>query len=453
MLFFQSSLESVKLNEGLEYIGSAAFSFTALEDVSIPSSVTSMGEINPFGGCKKLESILGSGSGDYRPVTMSGSLGTALALFDFANFRIISYPAGSPEQVLDRGYGNMDVAWAAFYDCDNLVEMNFSSCFKNIDQYNFQNCDNLESIDLSYVETIGENCFNYDPKLQRIDLPKCKEIGAYSFHNNETLEKITFGSSELTALNSVGGANPALRTITIPRGVQTISGSFNECPSLEAVYCRAPVPPTLTESFVGAESMTVYVPYGSVAAYKAAEGWSELTIEETPMASNEIWYTADSQIQYIDGSEFGGGVYDYYQSVESNEWNEELGMGFLTFGATIYNIGIGGEPIDSDFREHIKSVILPSELGTIGAYAFSKSSVERVDITSVNNIEARAFEYCYNLKEIYFHCDAPGFGENVFDGVSGCKIYVPEEYYGNYYYNLQQYVDEGKIEIVALPAE
>ena len=33
------------------------------------------------------------------------------------------------------------------------------------------------------------------------------------------------------------------------------------------------------------------------------------TIEETPVAPNEIWYTADWQIQYINASEFGGGIY------------------------------------------------------------------------------------------------------------------------------------------------
>lgn len=459
--FSDSGLESVKLNQGLEYIGSGAFIFTALEDVSVPSSVTSMGALNPFGGCKNLESIGGSWSGNYGSLlltgTYDGKIENVQTLFTAVNNRYvcIAYPAGNPAQIFEGSHigGSVDVAWAAFHDCDNIVEMSFSYSFRNIDQYNFQNCDNLESIDLRNVETIGVSCFNYDPKLQRIDLPKCEEIGTYSFHHNETLEEITFGSSELTALNSVGGSNPALRTITIPRGVQTISDSFNECPSLKKVYCKALVPPTLTESFVGAESMTVYVPYGRAAAYKAAEGWSEFTIEETPVAPNEIWYTADWQIQYINASEFGGGIYNYYQSVESNEWNAELGMGFLTFANSIYNIGIDGSPIDSDFRQNIKSVILPSELGTIGAYAFSNSSVERVDITNVYTIEDRAFEYCYNLKEIYFHCDTPGFGADVFDGVSDCKIYVPEEYYDYYYNNLWQYVDNGTIEIVALPAE
>ncbi|MBQ2248138.1 MAG: leucine-rich repeat protein [Tidjanibacter sp.] len=453
--FYQSpSLESVKLNEGLEYIGSGAFMFTALEDVSVPSSVTSMGALNPFGGCKNLERIGGLGKYSNRSLwgTYNDLRGSALTLFTNVDNRniCIAYPAGSPIQYFTPAYlGDVDVAWAAFYDCDNLVEVNIGSNFRNIDQYNFQNCDNLESIDLRNVETIGVSCFSYDPKLQRIDLPKCREIGAYSLCGNKTLEEITFGSSELTALNSVGGSNSALRTITIPRGVQTISGSFNECPSLEAVYCRALVPPTLTESFVGAESMTVYVPYGRAAAYKAAEGWSKFTIEETPVATNEIWYTADWQIQYINASDFGGGG---YQSVESNEWNEELGMGFLTFANNIYNIGIGGESIHSDFRENIKSVILPSELSTIEANAFSNSSVERVDITSVGYIGDLAFYDCKSLREIYFHCDVPSFGTDVFYGVSDCKIYVPEEYYWNYYNNLAQY-DEETIEIVALPAE
>lgn len=58
--------------------------------------------------------------------------------------------------------------------------------------------------------------------------------------------------------------------------------TFSSCGSLESVYCKVTTPPTAVldvngwEAFdVNADNRKIYVPHGSVYAYKNAEGWRQ----------------------------------------------------------------------------------------------------------------------------------------------------------------------------------
>ena len=58
--------------------------------------------------------------------------------------------------------------------------------------------------------------------------------------------------------------------------------AFYNCSGLTAIHCLSSTPPTIsTSSYRGAfnndsySKATLYVPYGSLEAYKAADGWKE----------------------------------------------------------------------------------------------------------------------------------------------------------------------------------
>ena len=69
-----------------------------------------------------------------------------------------------------------------------------------------------------------------------------------------------------------------LTSIVIPEGVTSIGErAFNYCSSLTSFTCLATYPPTLGgNAFYNVPStIYIYVPAGSVEAYKAADGWKD----------------------------------------------------------------------------------------------------------------------------------------------------------------------------------
>ena len=67
--------------------------------------------------------------------------------------------------------------------------------------------------------------------------------------------------------------------MNIPDSVTKIGGwAFSHCTSLTSVYCKATTPPALDYTDVfdyNGSDRKIYVPVGSVEAYKSATYWSE----------------------------------------------------------------------------------------------------------------------------------------------------------------------------------
>ena len=105
------------------------------------------------------------------------------------------------------------------------------------------------------VYKIGEYAF-YDSNLKWIVLPE----------HVETIEAGAFMSCE------------QLYKITLPASLKKIeSGAFDFCYDLCYVTCEATTPPTIPEGLFDDTYyyFEIYVPYSSVAKYKAANGWKK----------------------------------------------------------------------------------------------------------------------------------------------------------------------------------
>ncbi|HPK20698.1 MAG TPA: leucine-rich repeat protein [Paludibacteraceae bacterium] len=96
-----------------------------------------------------------------------------------------------------------------------------------------------------------------------------------------------FQFSSLIVPNSVTELNMwaflnchSLRTITLPSTMRALGYQpFYGCDSLTSMTCLASVPPIKVDTAKIAEKLdTVRVAASSVAAYKAAAGWKDLTI-------------------------------------------------------------------------------------------------------------------------------------------------------------------------------
>ena len=170
--------------------------------------------------------------------------------------------------------------------------ISFDSSVTAIGDYSFYNCDSLTSVTIpDGVTTIGGNAFRDCDSLTSIIIPNSvTKIGVAAFQSCDSLTSVTIGDS-------------------VSRIEQA---AFYNCTNMTNVYCKAATPPSLGGSSTFQPYINdrkVYVPVGSVDAYKNAVGWNEFadTIVGYDFDVNLITFT-------IDGTE--------YQAEEGMTWSE-----------------------------------------------------------------------------------------------------------------------------------
>ena len=210
-----ASLTSVNIPDSVTTIGDSAFAYCySLTSVNIPDSVTTIGE-GAFGYCDSLTSV-----------NIPDSV-TTIGIYAFCNCTSLTSVA-IPDSVTTIGM-------ATFYECTSLTSVAIPDSVTTIDGSVFSGCTSLTSVTIpDSVTTIGYAAF-YD-------------------------------CSSLTSVN-------------IPDSVTTIGQcAFENCTSLTSVYCKATTPPSLGGTSVfdsNGSGRKIYVPAGSVNAYKSATNWFE----------------------------------------------------------------------------------------------------------------------------------------------------------------------------------
>lgn len=142
----------------------------------------------------------------------------------------------------------------AFYKTD-LVSVTIPNSVTSIGNSAFGGCTSLSNVSISNsLTTIGNRVFGSCASLSSITIPNnVKGIGPGMFHTCTSLSNVT-----------------------IPNSVTYIGyNAFNNTPLLEEVHVQSATPPSLGgNNFRGAlYNGTIYVPQGSLSAYKAADGW------------------------------------------------------------------------------------------------------------------------------------------------------------------------------------
>lgn len=102
-------------------------------------------------------------------------------------------------------------------------------------------------------------------------------LGAYAFSGNTHVTMVTLPNTITSIGNAAFNNCSNLSSIVIPSLVSSIGQeSFRNCTSLAYIVSECVAPPTLGNNCFQNVNTTipVYVPKGSVAAYKAASGWS-----------------------------------------------------------------------------------------------------------------------------------------------------------------------------------
>ena len=232
------SLTDLKLPDGIEIIGVAAFRGLPIKRLVIPDSVRIV-KSAAFNSCNELTNITLS----IRLRIISDSMFSYCTALE--NFKV-------PDQVSVienkafygcRKLSNLDlnnvvkIGTTAFSGCESLKNINIPDTVDELGDAVFEYCSSLENA------TVGENVYSLPLRtfyectsLNNVKLPeKLREIGDSAFYKCTSLEKIDIPEKLTSIRNYAFDSCTSLKTIKIPDSVTTMERCFAHCTSLVSV--------------------------------------------------------------------------------------------------------------------------------------------------------------------------------------------------------------------------
>lgn len=142
-----------------------------------------------------------------------------------------------------------------------------------------------ELSEFTAVTSIEANAFK-GSSLVEIEVPgRITALGSDAFRECSNLKKVILNEGILTMSRSFYLC-ASLLNITIPSTMTSLgSEPFYRCPALRYIKVLPTTPPTISGSWLRYSDIAkVYVPDSSLAAYKAASGWSTYASRIKPMS-------------------------------------------------------------------------------------------------------------------------------------------------------------------------
>ena len=391
------NLQTISLNDGLEFIGEKAFAHDSLVTgtLTIPSSVTSIGT-SAFYNFSKIEKI---DVLPQMPPAIGASIFTALApqvsiwipcnTYDLYAKAWKAYESIFVDQCLfsDGTYtyqvlpeDNSKVAVKALVD-NSIQHVTFST--------NVTNPDN----DQTYlVAKIADNCFKDNATITSVTLPPSLiSIGASAFYNCKNLQTISLNDG-LEFIGEKAFAHDSLvtGTLTIPSSVTSIGTSaFYNFSKIEKIDVLPQMPPAIGASIFTAlaPQVSIWIPCNTYDLYaKAWKAYESIFVDQCLFSDGTYTY----QVLPEDDSKVA------VKSLVNNEiqnisFNEEVTNPYNKQTYVVSTIA------DSCFMNNatITSVVLPNSIVSIGKFAFF--NCKKLQSISLNEglktIGARSFAH------------------------------------------------------------
>lgn len=280
---------------GITSIGDGAFSYTAIETLSLPSTLTEIGN-GAFFYIPTLTTVNGLGT-NVKYIGSNAFGGTSWLDGKTAEFVVvgdgiaIKYNGSDTDIVLPSGIKGMTDCFSgntgivsvdmsgtnltyisdnAFYGCHNLVSVDFPESLKQIGDFAFACCSSLESVSLGEnVETVGFCAFSSAKTLKSFTCTseKLTSVGECAFWNCTALETVELAScSEL--LNFGVFWNSGIKAFDIPTNVKTIAkGAFASTNGMRVIIPRSVV--NIDGTALAGENLVVVCAKDSAAAVYA----------------------------------------------------------------------------------------------------------------------------------------------------------------------------------------
>lgn len=232
-------LKKINLPSSLRYIGTNAFSATALKDIKIPSKVKVIKE-GTFEGCSSLTKVTMEKSVTRIDDSAFASCAKLKTIILSKNLKTLGYHVfggcrALKSITLPDTINN--IGESCFKCCTSLKNLTLPSNVTKISEGLFYECTSLEKVVLGNdVKDIEDGAFSMCSALTEIKLPpKLKTINANAF-NNSGLKNIDFPDSLRTIGPYAFCGCDKLHEAIIPEGVTKIDEcAFSECEVLQRV--------------------------------------------------------------------------------------------------------------------------------------------------------------------------------------------------------------------------
>ncbi|MBQ4450352.1 MAG: leucine-rich repeat protein [Prevotella sp.] len=228
-----SILTSITIPNSVTSIGDYAFSgCSGLTSITIPNSVTSIGD-GAFSGCSSLASIgIPNSVVSINPYTFSECSNLTSASIGNSIMEIGSYAFNKCYALTSINISNSvtSIGNYAFYGCAGITNISIPESITSIGNYAFYGCSGITSINLpNGVAYIGNSTFRDCSALKSISIPNSVNgIGKYAFSGSGIIT-ITIPKS-VTSIGEGAFSYSALTSVNIPNSVTNIeSSTFNGC--------------------------------------------------------------------------------------------------------------------------------------------------------------------------------------------------------------------------------
>ena len=376
-----SSFDELQYFTGLTSIENGAFiCCESLASIIIPNNVTSIGD-EALKGCISLTSVTIPNS-----VVSIGEH----AFFDCPSLTSVTIPESVTR------IGNCAFGWSA------ITSINIPASVTNLGTEYFYGCDNLTTITVSSGNPVFDSRDN------------CNAIIETSSNKLIAGCKNTVIPNSVSAIEQGAFSFCTFTSINIPSSVTSIGDeAFSSCISLTSVTVEWKEPlvvPKYTFAESSADQAILYVPIGTVTAYKNADVWKDFgfIVEIGSPDPHTIIDFADQEVKRIcvrnwdtdNDGELSMNEASAVTKISSEFYDNRNITSFdeLKYFANMTEIG------EDAFRncQALTSITFPKSLTTIGNWAFYNCYALKAIVVpaSVSSIGYAVFSCCSDLNKI-----------------------------------------------------